>query len=208
MRSLPPKPHRILIASKNDGKIKEIKNLLNFPGIKLLTYKDFEDWPEVEEEGDTYRENAELKAITVAQRFNLPTVADDSGLEVKALGGAPGKRSARYAGVGTSDEQRVAKILKALAGASSDERDARFRCVAVYAEPSGSVTEAEGTCPGTVATKPAGTGGFGYDPVFIPDGYDRTIAQLPESTKNGLSHRGQAFSKLKRILETVWSEPD
>lgn len=191
---------KILIASKNRGKIREIKRILVLPGVRLFTYEDVGDWEDVEEKGRTYEENAYLKAEVLVKKFNLPVVADDSGLEVEALGGKPGVNSARYAGDKATDEDKIKKLLNELRGVPEIERKARFRCIALYLSPSGEAITAEGVLEGKIGFDPKGSNGFGYDPIFIPEGYDKTLAELSLQEKNKLSHRGKAFRRLRDKL--------
>ncbi len=191
---------KILIASKNKGKIKEIKKILVLPGVKLLSYEEVGEWEEIEESGKTYEENAYLKAKALVKRFNLAVVADDSGLEVEALGGRPGVNSARYAGEKATDEEKVRKLLRELEKVPEDGRRARFRCVALYLSPSGEVITAEGVLEGRISFEPKGSNGFGYDPIFIPEGNNKTLAELSLQEKNKLSHRGRAFRRLRDKL--------
>ncbi len=191
---------KIIIASKNKGKIKEIKRILILPGVKLLSYEDVGDWEDIEENGNTYEENAYLKAEALVKKFNLPVVADDSGLEVEALGGKPGVDSARYAGDKATDEDRIRKLLNELKEVPEKERKARFRCLALYLSPTGEAIAAEGVLEGKIGFEPKGSNGFGYDPIFIPDGYDKTLAEFSLQEKNKLSHRGKAFHRLREKL--------
>jgi XTP/dITP diphosphohydrolase len=191
---------KIVLATANRGKIAEIKNILDMPGVTWLTQEAFGDWPDIVEDGPTFQANAEIKARAVAQKFDLPALADDSGLEVDALGGRPGVRSARYAGPNASDADNVAKLLDELADTPAGERTARFVAVVVVAWPDGRTESAAGFCRGTIAAAPRGEGGFGYDPVFVPEGMDRTMAELAPSEKNEISHRGRALRLLRDEL--------
>jgi XTP/dITP diphosphohydrolase len=187
----------IIIASTNEGKIREIKNVID-GGFGFKSYKDFPNWPNVEETGQTFLENSILKAKILAEKYNLPAIADDSGLEVEALGGAPGIKSARYAGDSQDDQKNIAKLLENLKGVSN--RSARFVTVAVYFKPDGSYLKTEGEVKGEIVDQPKGNNGFGYDPVFLPEGFDKTMAQLTLDEKNAISHRGKAFRQLKELL--------
>ncbi len=191
----------IIIASQNEGKIREIKEILCSPGIRLLTYKNFGAWPDVEEVGETFLENALLKAGALVDTFDTAAVADDSGLEVDALAGKPGVLSARYAGPQATDSLNNKKLLEALEGVPEDERTARFRCVAVYLELGGFSLSVQGVLEGRIATEPKGTGGFGYDPIFVPEGKSRTVGEMSLAEKNQVSHRAQAFRKLRVALQ-------
>lgn len=192
---------RIVIATKNEGKIREIKRILEPENGEFLTFRDFKDWPQVEENGSTFKENAIIKAQAVSSFTGLPVLADDSGLEVDVLGGEPGVMSARYAGPRCSTRDNNAKLLEKLEGIPSQKRIARFRCVAVFAGNNGTLLLAEDNCGGYIALEPRGSGGFGYDPLFVPDGYNKTIAQLSAEEKNKISHRGKAFRALKKQLD-------
>ncbi len=183
---------KLLIATRNPGKVREYRALL--AGLPFeITSLDAEGIDlEVEETGLTFAENAQIKAMTYARASGLLTWADDSGLEVDALGGAPGVHSARYAGMDAGDADRYRKLLAALAGVPWARRTARFRCVVILATPTGMIGTAEGVCEGIIAFGPAGNNGFGYDPVFYVPEQRATMAQLPPEVKNELSHRGRA----------------
>jgi XTP/dITP diphosphohydrolase len=191
-------PKRLAIASRNPGKIREILAICADWPVEWVTAD--ERWPEVEETGATYLENATLKARAVADAIGIPAVADDSGIEVDALGGGPGPRSARYAGEGATDEANLRALIRAVSGIPASGRTARYRCVAVVAWPSDAEVWAEGTCEGLLETKPRGSGGFGYDPIFVPAGWDRTMAELSPEEKDRISHRGRAFRALGELL--------
>ena len=194
-------PDRIAIASRNPGKIREIRSICADWPVEWVTADEHEGpWPDVEETGQTYLENARLKARAVAEDVGVPSVADDSGIEVDALGGAPGPRSARYAGEGATDEENLRMLIRAVAGVPAAGRTARYRCVATLAWPNGGEVWAEGTCEGTLLSKPRGTGGFGYDPIFVPAGWDETMAELPAQEKDRISHRGRAFRALRDLV--------
>src|SRR5512136_877699 len=182
-------PPKLLIATHNAGKVREYRALL--AGLPLeVTYLDAEGIGlEVDETGATFAENAVQKAQAYAAASGLWTWADDSGLEVDALGGAPGVRSARFAGPGASDADRYQKLLDALAGVPQGQRTARFRCVVALARPDGAVRTAEGRCEGRIGLAPRGEHGFGYDPVFVVDGFGgQTMAELVPEVKNRISH--------------------
>jgi len=188
---------KLLVATNNPGKVREYEDLL--VGLPLeVTFPAQEGIAlEVEESGATFEENARLKALAYARASGLLTLADDSGLEVDALGGAPGVRSARYAGAGASDADRYQKLLDALVGVPEAQRTARFRCVVALAWPDGTVRTAEGRCEGQIGLAPRGEHGFGYDPVFIVDGFGgQTMAELPPEVKNRISHRARAVKVL------------
>jgi len=192
---------RLLIATLNPGKVKEYEELL--AGLPLeLTYPPQEGLDiEVAETGESFAENARLKAAAYARASGLLTLADDSGLEVDALGGDPGIRSARYAGKGASDEGRYRLLLEKLREVPWEERTARFRCVIAVATPEGQIRTAEGTCEGIIAFAPRGEHGFGYDPVFYFPEYGMTMAELSPATKNKISHRARAAQGVRDILE-------
>jgi XTP/dITP diphosphohydrolase len=201
-RGAPVKPV-LLLASANQGKLRELRTILAGLPVELvgLTQAGLGDPPEVEETGDTFLENARIKARAYAAWSGRAAVADDSGLEVDALGGAPGVRSARYAGQGAGDQANLDKLLAALAGVPPERRTARFRCAAVLVDPEGGEWHAEAAWEGRVLDAPRGTGGFGYDPVFLPDGWDRTSAEVDQATKDAASHRGKAFRALRPAIE-------
>ena len=194
-------PRRIAVASHNRHKLREIARICaNWP-VEWVTVDDgSREFPEVEETGDTYLENASLKARAVAAALELPALADDSGIEVDALGGSPGPRSARYAGDHATDEQNLKQLLRALKGVPAGGRTARYRCVAVLATPDGEQIHAEAECEGALIGAPRGTAGFGYDPIFVPSGWDVTMAELSDEQKDRISHRGRAFRALAELL--------
>jgi XTP/dITP diphosphohydrolase len=197
------KPVRLLVATRNQGKLGEYEELLSGLPVEL-TYLDGEGIVEdVEETGSTFAENAVLKAQRYALISGLLTLADDSGLEVDALGGEPGVHSARYAGAGATDEDRYRLLLEKMKDIPPDERGARFRCVIAVAEPGGETYTAEGVCEGEIAFGPQGDFGFGYDPVFLLRGSGRTMAQLPPEEKNGISHRARAAQAMRPVLERL-----
>lgn len=184
----------IIIATRNKGKATEFKQMLQPYGINVLTLLDIaEDLPDVEETGTTFRENAQLKAETIANIVQKPVLADDSGLAVDYLDGRPGVYSARYAGEPTDDVKNVEKLLTEMERASEGERAARFICVLAFAVPGKETVFTEGVSEGTISFEPAGKNGFGYDPIFIPDGCNETMAQLDQEEKNKISHRYHAL---------------
>ena len=194
---------KIVLASRNPGKIREIRAILAGLDIELLDSLDFPPFAEPAENGDTFLENAVAKAKEVHRATGLPSLADDSGLEVDALGGAPGVRSARYGGPGLTDDGRCAKLLEELAGLRDEERGARFHCAAVlYPAPASSRKglAAEGFLYGRIARSPRGSNGFGYDPVFIVPERGMTLAEMDAGEKNAMSHRYRAFIELKHML--------
>jgi XTP/dITP diphosphohydrolase len=199
--------YKLLVATHNQGKVREYRELL--AGLPLeVTYLDAEGITlEVAETGQTFAENARLKAETYGRVSGLWTWADDSGLEVDALGGAPGVYSARYAGEGASDADRYRKLLDALIGVPWARRTARFRCTVALATPGGEIRTCDGACEGVIAFGPAGSNGFGYDPVFYLPDRGQTMAQLPAEIKNAISHRGRAARAAQEILATTLRDP-
>lgn len=191
---------RLVLASGNAGKLAEFRALLADVAIDLVGLGAFPD-ARMPAEGTDYAENAAAKARTIAAATGLPALADDSGLEVAALGGAPGPLSARYGGEGLDDAGRVAHLLGALGDAP--DRAAAFVCVAALAWPDGRVVVERGTCSGEILRVPAGAGGFGYDPVFRPEGRAGSMAQQPEATKNAISHRARALAALRPALAAL-----
>jgi XTP/dITP diphosphohydrolase len=191
----------IVLASNNIGKVREINELLKTERIRVLPQGEL-GVPETEETGLTFVENAIIKARGAARHSGLAAIADDSGIEVDALNGAPGIYSARFAGVGASDSENLEKLLEALRGVPQDERTARFQCLMVYLRHSEDPTPliCQGTWEGRILLTPRGENGFGYDPVFYVPGQDCSAAELPAATKNRLSHRGQALRALVRCL--------
>jgi XTP/dITP diphosphohydrolase len=197
-------PPRIAIATRNPHKIKELARICADWPVSWLTIHDEAVAPmfhEVEETGETYLANAALKARAVAAALGEAALADDSGIEVDALGGRPGVRSARYAGERATDEENLHELLRALKGVPGGGRTARYRCLAVLASPDGTTTSAEGVCEGTLLNAGRGAGGFGYDPVFVPAGWERTMAELPPEEKDRISHRGKAFRALRAAID-------
>jgi XTP/dITP diphosphohydrolase len=197
-------PERLALATTNVHKLREIRTICADWPVRWVTVEDHPGpWPDIDEPHETYLENALAKARSVASALGLPAMADDSGLEVDALGGAPGVRSARYAGEEATDASNLHKLLGRLEGAPDVGRAARFRCVAVVAWPDGRELWAEGVCEGTLAREPRGAGGFGYDPVFLPVGSTRTMAELDPDEKHRISHRGRAFRALGDLLRNA-----
>jgi XTP/dITP diphosphohydrolase len=191
----------LLVATRNCGKIQEFQTLLDSLPFELRSLSEFPTVGDVEETGKTFSENAILKAEAYARQTGLWTLADDSGLEVWALGGAPGVYSARYGGHGLTDAERVTRLLGALDRVPEAERGARFVCVIAIASPGGQLANiSEGTCEGLIATASRGTKGFGYDPVFIPDDYSATFGELPAEIKAQISHRARALQAARAFL--------
>ena len=194
-------PTELLIATRNQGKLTEIHELINHLPLALKSLLDFPNTTEVEETGATFEENAAIKATDYALQTGLWTLSDDSGLEVEALGGAPGIYSARYAGPAASDMERVELLLKELARTGDPFRRARFVCAVSIADPTGRIVNlSEGVCDGLIAFHPRGEGGFGYDPVFIPDGYEQTFGELSSEIKGLISHRARALAAMRDFL--------
>jgi len=191
---------RLLIATHNEGKKREYEELLAGAGVELASLSDVGIHQSVPEEGDTYAENALLKARGYAALSGMLTLADDSGIEVDALGGAPGVRTARYAGEEASDAERNALLLRNIEGVPNAERTARFRCVIALAWPDGRTAVVEGVVEGRIALEPRGEHGFGYDPIFFVPEYGRTMAELPEEVKNRISHRARAAAAAAELL--------
>ena len=187
---------KLLAATGNKHKIEEFAGILEPLGVEFVSPDEIGGIPEPEENGTTFEENAAIKAIEAANFADIPAFADDSGLEVEALDNAPGIYSSRYA---ENDEKRIARVLKELEEAEKNtgisNRRARFVCVAAFAEPGMEPVTFRGEVYGTIIREPRGEGGFGYDPVFVPDGYDRTFAELPAEVKNTISHRSAALKK-------------
>ena len=191
----------LVIATKNQGKVTEIRDLLTNFAVNLKRLDAFGSIPEVEEDGETFDENAYKKASYTARILGIPALADDSGLLVEALGGTPGVFSARYAGENATDEQRVAKLLKALNAKTN--RKAAFECVLSIAVPSGPALTYEARCEGLIAEQPAGQNGFGYDPIFFYPPLNKTFAQMTLQEKSQVSHRGKALNELKQEFDKV-----
>jgi XTP/dITP diphosphohydrolase len=196
-------PPILVIATTNPGKLREVALILEHLPLTLRALTEFEDIVTMEETGHTYAENAQLKARGYATQISLGVIADDSGLEVDALEGAPGVRSARYSGESASDQDRVSHLLSNLAGVPEPKRTARFVSAIAVAESDGRIIHtASGICEGMITLQPRGTGGFGYDPIFVPSGYDETLAELSSAIKNRISHRAQALLATRAFL---WS---
>jgi len=191
----------LLVATRNHGKLKEIRALLAPLSITVRGLTDFPDLPEVVEDGDSFAENAEKKAATIARLTGRLTLADDSGLEVAALGGAPGIHSARYAGADADDAANNRKLLAALAALPPTQRAAAFVCVMALCVPDGSCRTFAGRLAGEIISEARGTEGFGYDPLFVVAGHDRTLAEIPLDEKNRISHRAQALAQVVTVLQ-------
>ncbi len=201
-----PTYSQLLIATNNAGKIRELNGLLADLPLRLRQLSEFPQIREVEETGKTFAENASLKARLYGRETNLWTLADDSGLEVDALDGAPGVLSARYAGRNASDEERNARLLAELNLTGDEQRKARFICAIALYDPAAGTTEIfDGRCEGHIAKHPRGHNGFGYDPLFIPSGYEHTFGQLSETVKQQISHRSRALAAVRLYLNRRFS---
>ena len=197
---------KLLLATTNRGKIREYRHLLSGLPFTLVTPDDVGVDMVVEEKYPTYEENARTKATAYAGASHLITLADDSGLEVDALGGEPGIRSARAAGEKAQDEDRIEHLLSRLKDVPREKRTARFKCVIAIAMPGGRTELCQGECEGLIAFQPEGEKGFGYDPVFYLPEFDKTMAELPLDIKNQISHRGRAAREAYRVLEKLAKE--
>ena len=191
---------RIVFATKNEGKVREISEMLTSTGIELVSLNRFESVPEIVEDGLTYQENALKKARIVSGITGETVLADDSGLQVDILGGEPGIYSARYAGEDTTDEKNNAKLLSKLKNVPQEKRTASFHCALVLYYQNGRYDSFDGLWYGQIIDEQRGANGFGYDPIFLVPELNKTAAELPSEIKNKLSHRGQAFAKLKEYL--------
>jgi XTP/dITP diphosphohydrolase len=196
---------RILIASNNSHKVQEFRRLLASLPVDLVTPRDLGLDLDVQETGATFEDNARIKAHAFAEASGLPALADDSGIEVDALGGRPGVWSARYGGPGLDDPARTQLLLREMADVPDGDRACRYRVVLVFAGPDGSEEVAEGRCEGLVAREAVGANGFGYDPIFYVPSFRRTIAQLDPAQKDAISHRGAAARVMARILTSRYS---
>jgi len=195
--------YRLLLATNNKGKVREYRSLLQNLPCELVTPAELGITTVVNEVGESLEENARLKATALAAESRLLALADDSGLEVDALGGEPGRLSARYAGENASDRDRVSYLLARLKDMPWPKRSARFRCVIAIATPDGKLEFSSGECLGVITFEPRGEQGFGYDPVFYLPELDKTMAELPLEIKNQVSHRGQAARKVPQLLERL-----
>ena len=186
---------QLLLATRNRNKLREIREIIADLEIDVLSVADVPGLPEIVEDAATIRDNAVKKAVETARLAGRVTLADDSGLEVDALNGEPGVRSARFAGEKTTYYENNKKLIKLLAGVAFEKRTARFRCVVALADQNGLIDAVEGICNGRIVDQEQGGGGFGYDPLFVPDGQVKTFAELPPEVKNRISHRGKALQK-------------
>jgi len=196
---------QLLLATRNRHKKRELQELLADMEVEILTLEDVDPIPEVVEDGETFEANAVKKARATAMAAGILSLADDSGLEVDALQGKPGVYSARFAGEHATDEENNAKLLKLMESVPDEKRTARFVSVIAICDPQGHVETVRGECKGTIAGIPAGNGGFGYDPLFIPQGYEQTYAQLSAEEKNRISHRGVALAKAVPVLKAYFA---
>jgi XTP/dITP diphosphohydrolase len=198
-------PAKLALATRNDHKIREILEICRDWPVEWVTANDAGPgtWSEVEETGETYLDNALLKARAVAEALGIPAVADDSGIEVDAVSGGPGPRSARFAGPNATDAENLRRLIERVRDVSADGRTARYRAVAACAWPDGRSVSAEGVCEGSLVLEPRGSGGFGYDPIFVPQGESRTMAELSPEKKHAISHRGRAFRALRDVLSAT-----
>ena len=207
---------KLVLATRNRGKVREFDRMLSETKssigdrgledkrvVELLSLADYPDAPDVIEDGNTYEENAAKKATRIAQYTGHLTLADDSGLEVDALNGAPGVHSARYAGENASDAERIEKLLDALKNIPDEQRTARFKCAIALADVEGRTQVVVGVCEGRILREARGSQGFGYDPVFVPSGYDQTFAELGEGVKNRISHRARALAMARELLKEL-----
>ena len=187
---------KLLLATRNRNKVIEMQHALEDTGWQVVMLSDIVGAPDVEEDGATFKDNALKKARSAARFSHRWTLAEDSGLEIDALGGEPGVRSARYAGEGATDAERIRKVLGQLVSVRDEQRTARFRCLMCVIDPAGNENCFEGRCEGRIAHRAAGSSGFGYDPIFIPDGYDQTFAELGLGVKSKISHRARAMQQV------------
>jgi XTP/dITP diphosphohydrolase len=197
--------NKLILATNNIHKISEMSAILIGPKLEILSAKDFADFPEIDETGETLAENAILKVRAVWERYHLPALADDTGLEVDYLKGVPGVYSARFAGPGCTYDDNNRKLLALLDGIARSKRTARFRTVIALIDNNGAVQSVEGVLEGEIAEKPSGENGFGYDPIFMVRGTGRTLAEIPTVEKNKISHRSRALAKIKPIIEQAFN---
>ncbi|WP_099158685.1 XTP/dITP diphosphatase [Virgibacillus ndiopensis] len=196
---------QVIIATKNEGKAKEFKDFFepyNINAVSLLELPD--NIPDIEETGGTFEENAALKAETITDLLGTPVLADDSGLVIDSLDGRPGIFSARYAGETKDDQANIQKVLYELENVTTEKRTARFVCVLAISIPNKETIFCKGTCDGSIASFPEGEHGFGYDPIFVPKGYSKTMAELTPSEKNNISHRKNAIIQLEDWLKGIY----
>lgn len=197
----------MILGTRNHGKIAEFRSLFKGMQIKLLSFYDFPDVPPAVEDGKTFQENAEKKAKAIARATRRIAVSDDSGLEVDFLNAVPGVRSARFAGDRATDRDNTRKVLKLLDGVPWEKRGARFVCVICAATPKGKTVSATGVCKGKISFEMRGSHGFGYDPIFVPDGHQLTMAEMDPELKNKVSHRADAMKKFRKVLKSFVEKP-
>ncbi len=194
---------KLVLATHNEHKVAELSRMLEGLDVEVLSVRDLPDLPDVVEDGETLEANAVKKASAVSAATGLPALADDTGLEVEPLGGEPGVYSARYAGPDATYDDNNRKLLAALEGVSANRRRAVFRCVVAVAVPGGDVRTVEGRTAGSIIDAPRGRLGFGYDPIFLPDGSARTYAEMTQTEKNAVSHRGRAMRAARDLVEEL-----
>ena len=199
-------PTRLVVGTRNTKKLEELRTLLSGLPVGVVSVGELANAPEVEEDGDTFEANAVKKAAVLADALGEWVVADDSGLAVDALDGRPGVLSARYAGPGSSDQEKVAKLLGELAHVPAVERTAHFHCVIALASPQGVEILAEGRCDGLIAAEPMGHNGFGYDPVFLYPPLGQTFAQIDSEAKHRVSHRGRALARFRERAAALFGQ--
>ena len=193
--------HKLLVVSKNSGKLREIREILKGISVDLYLLSDMSKKIILPDEGNNYEINARNKAMTASRFFNIPAIADDSGIEIDFLDGAPGPLSARFGGENISDNERNFLILEKLEGVPEKERGARFRCIIAFSVPGQPCVTTEAICVGIVAEKPSGENGFGYDPIFYIPEMGKTFAEISQNKKNEISHRGKALRKTRKLVE-------
>ncbi len=194
---------KIVLATRNENKLREVKQFLEPHGIEVVSLNEFPDFPEIEETGETFKDNATIKATEACMFTGMTALADDSGLEVDSLNGLPGIYSARFAGENKSDEDNNNKLLELLKGLPEYQRKARFKCLMAVATTECFVYTTEGVCEGVIAEEPRGEGGFGYDPIFYLPEYEKTFAELDLETKNKISHRARALNGVLDIISEL-----
>jgi XTP/dITP diphosphohydrolase len=193
----------VVLGTRNHGKIAEFRSLFKGMSIRILSFFDFPNVPEIKEDGKTFKENAEKKAKAIAKATNKIAIAEDSGLEVDYLEGEPGVRSARFTGENANDRDNTRRVLKLLVGVPWEKRTAKFVCIMCLAAPHGETLCAEGICKGRLSFEMRGTHGFGYDPIFIPDGQTLTMAEMDPRLKNKISHRADAMRRFRDLLKQM-----
>ncbi|WP_261133151.1 XTP/dITP diphosphatase [Bacillus sp. Marseille-Q3570] len=193
---------KIIIASHNEGKVKEFRKMFEEFGISVISLRNLDFHEEIEETGSSFKENASIKAETIAKKLHMPVIADDSGLVIDALDGRPGIFSARYAGEEKNDEANIEKVLAELVPVPEKQRTARFVCVLAVAQPGKETSSVEGKCEGLILNERRGTNGFGYDPIFYVPSKEKTLAEMISEEKNKISHRANALHELRN----AWSE--